>query len=369
METLAAQPPTGQSSTSEQQEGNAAMATLPKEIATRPEPRCRLCGSEGDWIYRGESDRLFGAPGLWNLRRCKSANCSLLWLDPTPREAELHKAYATYYTHVSPVLDAAPGSLRALFRAIKRGYLALRYGYTSGQPKPNPLLGTLLYLLPVRRSDLDAEIRFLGAMPGGRLLDVGCGSGEWMDSMRTMGWQVEGIDFDENAVAAARRKGLDVRTGTIDSQNYPENAFDVVNLNHVIEHVPDPVGLLREIRRILKPGGKLVLATPNASSICHQVFGRHWRGLEPPRHLQIFTPPSMLGALKAAGFSAITLRTLGSVYVWKQSLELWLGPAERWTPFKRAMTAVAVRLLPLLAQAWLVVRPESGECFAVDAVK
>jgi 2-polyprenyl-3-methyl-5-hydroxy-6-metoxy-1,4-benzoquinol methylase len=287
-----------------------------------------------------------------------------------PLSSELSKAYASYYTHASSIPEARPGSLRALFRAIKRSYLSNRYGYRDpSRPSGSRALGWLLYLFPVRRSDVDAEIRFLHAQPGGRLLDIGCGSGAWLGWMRTLGWEVEGIDFDENAIQAARGENLNVHTGTLEAQSYPSDTFDVINLNHVIEHVPDPVGLLTEIRRILKPGGKLVLATPNAASIGHRLFGSDWRGLEPPRHLHIFTPPSMLAALQKAGFSEVTLRTLTSAYVWAQSTDLWLSTGPGKSPWARLTRAFLPRILSVLAEAWRGFRPFSGECFAVDAIK
>jgi len=69
---------------------------------------------------------------------------------------------------------------------------------------------------------------------------------------------------------------------------YPNDSFDVVTLNHVIEHAEDPLSLLEECRRILKPGGKIVVLTPNVTSLGSRVFGNHWRGLEPPRHYHLF---------------------------------------------------------------------------------
>jgi len=155
-------------------------------------------------------------------------------------------------------------------------------------------------------------------------LDVGCGAGERLEQMRGLGWTVSGLDFDEKAVGVAKARGLDVSCGTIPGIWFPPETFDVVTMNHVIEHVPDPIELLKECYRILKPGGKVVLTTPNSSSWGHKFFREHWRGLEPPRHLHIFGPSSIEQILKRAGFDAVIVRTHASAYVWRLSLMLGL---------------------------------------------
>ncbi|MGI0134289.1 MAG: class I SAM-dependent methyltransferase, partial [Candidatus Micrarchaeaceae archaeon] len=133
---------------------------------------------------------------------------------------------------------------------------------------------------------------------GGRLLDVGCGSGDTIDEMQRRGWNCEGIDFDPETARIAQERGFSVYVGELHAQRYPGDTFDAIVMSHVIEHVPDPLGLFEECRRILKPGGRLIVLTPNGSSWGHQVFGANWLYLDPPRHLHIFTFSSIrkLGA-------------------------------------------------------------------------
>jgi len=136
----------------------------------------------------------------------------------------------------------------------------------------------------------------------GRLLDVGCGSGQTLELMAKLGWSVEGIDSDPVAVSRAHERGFKVRQGTLDQQKFPGGCFDAVVMRHVIEHLHDPLSQLQECYRVLKPGGVLVTVTPNGKSWGHRRFNRDWRGLEPPRHLHIFSHSS-LGAISAkAGF-------------------------------------------------------------------
>jgi 2-polyprenyl-3-methyl-5-hydroxy-6-metoxy-1,4-benzoquinol methylase len=148
-------------------------------------------------------------------------------------------------------------------------------------------------LAPGFRAQLAIQVFDLQCVEGGRLLDVGCGSGAALQRLAELGWRCEGIDFDERAVEAGRARGLDVRVGSLEEQGYPAATFDAVVMNHVLEHVPDPRALLSESMRILKPGGQFACITPNAESWCHSMFGRDWRELDPPRHLHIFTQSSV----------------------------------------------------------------------------
>jgi SAM-dependent methyltransferase len=120
--------------------------------------------------------------------------------------------------------------------------------------------------------------------------------------MRSLGWEVSGVEPDPKSAAEAAAAGLNVRVGLPDTQTLPEAHYDAVSLNHVIEHLHDPVGTLRICLKILKPGGRLFVATPNFAAAGHHLFGSDWFHLDPPRHLVLFTPESLRRAMKAAGF-------------------------------------------------------------------
>jgi SAM-dependent methyltransferase len=226
-----------------------------------------------------------------------------------PLEEDLGKAYRSYYTHheVPESLYSVP---RRVYHRIKRGYLCGRYGYNRGSTSRwTRILGLVIYLNPIRRANFDASVFYLQAKPNGQLLEIGCGSGETLKLMQDFGWLVEGVDFDPAAIEVAKKTGLNVRYGTLLEQEYPASSLDAVVMSHVIEHVPDPVGLLRECHRLLKPGGKLVVITPNAASWGHRLYGADWRGLEPPRHLHIFTCSSLATVSARAGFVGAQCRT------------------------------------------------------------
>jgi 2-polyprenyl-3-methyl-5-hydroxy-6-metoxy-1,4-benzoquinol methylase len=295
------------------------------EMRSRPCPVCCLCGTPGELLHGGLSDQLFGAPGLWTLKKCSNSQCRLAWLDPMPLEEDIGKAYANYHTHED---FSAPRDswLRRVYTFVKAGYLARQYGYERNLgSKWQAALGSLLYLVPSRRAAVDAQVFYLPAKKQGRLLDVGCGNGQTLSSMAGLGWQAEGIDTDAAAIQVANAKGLTARQGTLQSQQLTGGAFDAVIMNHVIEHVHDPLALMKECHRILKPGGRLVVITPNILSWGHRIYQHNWRGLEPPRHLQIFARSSLAALSIRAGFSSSECRTAtrgaGSILLASESLK------------------------------------------------
>jgi 2-polyprenyl-3-methyl-5-hydroxy-6-metoxy-1,4-benzoquinol methylase len=304
-------------------------------LETEPQPRCVVCGSAGRPRYDGLTDRLFGAPGSWDLKECLAAGCGTLWLDPRPTAADIGKAYQSYYTHDAAGLQ---GFVKRAVRAAAREHAAARYGFAASRlPGPGKhLAAALVSLYPGLRAHLDLLVRYLPAtaMGGKRLLDVGCGNGQALEILADLGWQVCGVEIDPRAVEAARSRGLDVREGTLAQAQFPEGSFDAVTSSHVIEHVHDPRALLADSRRVLAPGGALVAVTPNARGMTHRLHGRNWRGLEPPRHLALFTRESLGALAESAGLREVRVTTTprAAALLHISSIEIARGGSEsgRW---------------------------------------
>lgn len=280
---------------------------------------CPLCGSgTRSTLHEGLQDHAFkSAPGKWTLRQCGDCGCG--YLDPRPDAATIGLAYERYYTHKDGPAD--PGLVR-LWRRIADAYANDRYGTAY----PNALSGGrhLVKFLPRMRRYLDVSLaRHLGNPEGEniRLLDIGCGNGTFLQFAKHLGWAAEGIDNDAAAVAAARAAGCNVVSGGLDELPSRPGHYRHVTLSHVIEHVHDPLKLLRQCLELLIPGGRLWLETPNLQSLGHDVFGAAWRGLEPPRHLVLFDRRTLATALASAGFSEIEFHEHPGValFIWEQS--------------------------------------------------
>lgn len=251
-------------------------------IGSSESPTCYLCGKHGETLYHGLQDHLFGAPGSWGFKRCSNSSCGFIWLDPMPTRDEIWKAYRSYYTHKRTKFELSE-LLGYVVRAIFRIPLSI-----------------FLQILNDRKR---RRYMYLDRLTPGRLLDVGCGSGYRLERMRALGWEVFGQEIDPVAAEYARNKfGVDIHLGPLEEMAAPAGGFDAVIMSHVIEHVYDPVATLSDCHRLLRKGGKLVVSTPNAESYGHQKFGLRWRGLEPPRHLHLFTGRTLTQVFQRAGF-------------------------------------------------------------------
>jgi len=170
-------------------------------------------------------------------------------------------------------------------------------------------MGNLLYLHPGWRADADFGLMYLSDQQEKELLEIGCGNGAALGRLVRLGWVGCGMDTDPQAVAQARLSGLQVECGTLEDLGYDAERFDVVIISHVLEHTGEPENLLREIRRVLKKGGKVVCATPNLLAFGHTLFRESWLNLDPPRHLILHNPNSLTRLLVETGYDISKLWT------------------------------------------------------------
>jgi SAM-dependent methyltransferase len=341
---------------------------IDRPMRTKPCPDCYVCNTRGESLYYDLEDLLFGAPGIWHLKKCPNPTCGLIWLDPMPVPQDLARFYTNYHTHDRPV--GKTGIIHRVHERAVGGYLNQRWGYTlATSSRVDVVLGYLLYLHPAYRADADARVMNLRRRSTAHLLEIGFGNGAFLDRLQSYGWRVEGVEPDPVAVENARRRGLNVRIGDLISQHYPDDSFDAIVSRHVIEHVPDPLKLLIECHRILRPKGCLVFYTPNANSWGHRIYKKHWRGLEPPRHLHIFTISSLNALACRAGFknpiAFVTDRGLGYL---RESHMLKKGdrrdlPGDSW------MTKAIPMLSPLFSWFVCLFRPGSGSEIILSARK
>lgn len=161
----------------------------------------------------------------------------------------------------------------------------------------------------------------------GRLLDVGCSYGISVKAAGDMGFDAWGVEPTKKAVAYAKKQlHLKVYHGTLDNVKFPSKSFDVVSLYDVLEHVPNLRLLLREIHRMLKPGGIIAIQSPNIESLAFSILRTRWNWLLVPQHLWHFSGRSLDRVLADAGFTVIGKTTEDNPYDfasnWKSTLRI-----------------------------------------------
>ncbi len=162
--------------------------------------------------------------------------------------------------------------------------------------------------------------RISSSMNSGRMLDVGCGSGFLASLFAGAGWDVTGVERDDDTAIHARETYRIAVVTDIDDARGP---FDLIMVNHVLEHLDDPLRMLEKSRELLAPGGKLIIAVPNFSSLQAMVGGAGWFHLDMPFHLYHFSEQGLVGLLHKAGFSVVESSHadwIQNIYGWLQSL-------------------------------------------------
>lgn len=329
-------------------------------------------------MYVGLKDYLFGADGEWSLSKCKNRECGLVWLNPAPIEEDVGIAYKNYYTHDmgAKTCSFSRSLMRKLYHLVRDGYIQKTYGYTQGVGKSwYKYFSPFALLHPHGRDAFDVLTMFLPAPEkNSKLLEVGCGSGYLLGRMKQLGWDVEGVDFDHEAVRLAREVGLVVKCGKLEECAYPSSFFDAIYMGNLIEHVHDPIELLNECYRLLKPAGKLVIVTPNTESMGCRVFGMDWRGLEPPRHIFLFNQRNLRCALQGVGFGLCKSATLirGAQYILLTSLgirRMRLAPSGSGWSKESIVDKFTAYVLQVVERVKFVFQPGVGEEVLVIAEK
>ncbi len=159
----------------------------------------------------------------------------------------------------------------------------------------------------LRRLTVKGKHRLLARThPSGHVLDVGCGTGDFLFHLQQKGYQCQGIELSRAARSLSKEKGLRVHEKLSDLASVP--TFDIITLWHVLEHLADPMATLVQLKGMLKPNGLLVIAVPDRESWDAKHYGSKWAAWDVPRHLSHFRRHDILSALKRAGFTNIRVR-------------------------------------------------------------
>ncbi|MFN2251095.1 MAG: class I SAM-dependent methyltransferase [Anaerolineae bacterium] len=239
------------------------------------EVSCPVCGSDRHQRLRPAVDRWMGVPGDFAYATCQDCGLDYLRLRPA------QEAMALYYPADYIRRGSGPAALRRLFR----------------------------------RLDLAPRVALTRSQPGQRVLDVGCATGEYLVRMREAGWTVAGVEPTGWSADAAAARGLPVWRSTLADADLPCGAFDVATMWDVVEHLDEPAADLARVRSALRPGGRLLIATPVRDGWEARLYGERWPGWDAPRHLTVFTRRRLADLLRDAGF-----RVLGRHYIYESYL-------------------------------------------------
>ena len=305
--------------------------------------KCVLCGSGLKLIFRNIFDARFGIKGKYKIGRCGA--CGIEQISSIPSHKDLKDLYETHYN-----FGGEKGTIYTRFRA--RFFSSVFYRFWLA---------------------IDGDISFYGLKGSGWLLDVGCNEGRGLSIYQRNGFDVEGLELNEQAAAEARKCGHTVFTNPLENFQL-EQPYDVVVLSNVLEHSLDPKNMLFHVHRILKPGGKVWISLPNANSWLRYIFGGYWINWHVPFHIVHFSPEALKRLLQDEGFNVdhVAHKT-PALWVAHSIISFLFSKPGYMNRYLRSpllvgslMLFIRFVLFPLL---WLGNLTGHGDCLVVEAKK
>lgn len=228
---------------------------------------CPICEHNGAVKVLRAPDRFHGRTQLYDLVRCPT--CSLVWLDNPPPPSEIGNHYGEDYDNaIASAGETSPERWRKLAEPLLR------------------------------------------CKSSGDLLDLGCSTGSFMESLKGQPWRLYGIEMSEGSARTAQaRSGAQVFVGDILEAPFRPSTFDAITCFHVFEHLYQPRQVLEKVWEWLRPGGVFYVIIPNIDSAESRVFRSYWYPLELPRHLFHYSPISLRAITKSVGFQEVLLAT------------------------------------------------------------
>ena len=229
--------------------------------------KCSLCGS-ADYrlLFQRKDHRLQVTEELFDVVRCN--DCGLAYVNPRPDDEDIKRYYTNEFYDADRAAEEALESIR---------------------PR------------------LDGMCSHVSDLPPGRVLDIGCFKGEFLETLRRQGWVVNGVELHARP---PNLFNLDIHYGRIEDAGYAPASFDLITIWAVLEHVLDPRATLSAARRLLKPGGRLVVLVPNFNSLP----GRYMQHDDVPRHITMFTKRTLYRLLRDTGFKPTRFHCGQEVY-------------------------------------------------------
>lgn len=308
---------------------------------------CPICSAAAEYEFSGR-DLMFDLHDRHDYFGCTA--CGALFMHPMPSPLAIAGFYPpTYDIYEEDEKPPAPAWWKRLVLKQRFGYSHLDAG---------PFFGLFSPL-----AALSKEVTAPAFIKHGRLLDVGCGNGRFLRTMQTLGWDVSGVEFSDDGIRVCRKANLPVHHGDLQSADFPDAHFDVITVRHVIEHIPEPQSFARELSRILKPGGQLLMETPNSQALGRQWLSVNWFANEVPRHLFLYNPDNLRLLARQSGLHCDTLSLSTSPKILLNSLDYILQ--NRKKPSKR----MASRRFLARIYVWLAQRSGKGDVIHASFIK
>lgn len=253
-------------------------------------PSCPVCDAPTGIYFENVYDDRYGFPGHFSIRHC--SQCGHKHVPASFNPSQLGDLYTQYYPRGSFAVESfAPAVEVSGFKSWLAG---------------------------------DRASAFRWVPRNVRILDIGCGIGATLAYHKNRGCEAIGIEADENVQAISKRYGLDIRVGVFSADDFPARSFDYVTLDQVAEHVTNPSELFCGISKILKPGGMVIVTTPNANGFGARFFGRRWLNWHIPYHLQFYTGGSIRILARKARLQVVRNTTITpsewQYYQWHHAL-------------------------------------------------
>jgi methionine biosynthesis protein MetW len=308
---------------------------------------CNICGCDKSYPLMQTKDYRFGILKSFNIVRC--ARCGLIYTNPRPTRQSITKLYKQYY-------DSNGGKREKIlsFKNFIRSNLILRRLWHS-------FTGEYLSIILTKAR--------------GKVLDIGCGSGNLLKDLQRRNCEVYGVEINPRDVTICKKKGFNVFCGNLRDAQFQTNFFDVIILWHVLEHLDSPKEILQEAFRILRPGGKIFIYTPNAESYLSRLFGKYWIGWHVPFHFYHFTERAIEKLVQLTNFRINKISSITPEYFFIPSLKLFLKDNNKNKILQlfqrhrffdsllfRIFLSLAFRILDFILKG-------KGECLRIQLVK
>jgi 2-polyprenyl-3-methyl-5-hydroxy-6-metoxy-1,4-benzoquinol methylase len=308
--------------------------------------QCEICGNKQFELLFKQNDKNLNIPEKFSIFKCNK--CGIIFLNPQPSFKELEKHYSSekYY------------SLKKInTKESKKTRFKLKlYDIYFNRKNKNLLLKIAFYPIKfiIRGTKIEKDKN---------ILDIGSGSGQFLYDMKELGMKVHGIEPGDFNEKEAKKYELNIEKKDLIKYKEKKAYFDIITMNHVLEHVNNPKEVIQKINFLLKSQGLFIIGVPNTNSLASAIFGKNWHQLDIPRHLFDYSNKNLRSLLEKNGFKILKIRYNSRPNQFVVSLYFALGIKKRTGIFNRILEGI---FLPL---TWLVNLTKTGDQIEIWCTK